>query len=189
MRVQFAILHLLRTKPTRLITAHTALTTHLAHQTRLLHTLTHPLLSPLSPPPDPNTIDTLLPLLQSAITSLPTPTSHALSSLRHLQSSTTDLAATLSYISDTLHMTRQTTTLASRRLRSTREAMAELKREWAVREEGIRWVERGGWEERLRRRESARVCGEVVGGFEEVCNGWRERLVRGTGVEMGLGVA
>lgn len=86
-------------------------------------------------------------------------------------------------------MTRQTTTLASRRLRSSREAVAELKRDWGLRDEGIQWVERGGWEERLRRRESARVCGEVVGGFEEVCNGWRERLVREGGVEVGVGVA
>lgn len=86
-------------------------------------------------------------------------------------------------------MTRQTTTLAARRLRSSREAVAELKREWEEREEGIRWVESGGWEERLRTRECARVCGEVVGGFEEVCNGWRERLIRGGSGEMGLGVA
>lgn len=47
----------------RLITAHSALTTHLAHQTRQLHSLTFPLLSPLAAPPDAETIDKLLPLL------------------------------------------------------------------------------------------------------------------------------
>ncbi|MCJ1297954.1 hypothetical protein MMC08_000743 [Hypocenomyce scalaris] len=171
---------------TRLITAHTALTSHIAHQTRLLQALTHHLLSPLSAPPDASTIDSLLPLLRDIITFIPTPTSQPLSSLRHLQNSTNDLTSTLSYLADTLHMTRQTTTLASRRLRSSREAVAELKREGAEREEGIRWVETGGWDERLSGRECARVCGEVVGGFEEVCRGWRERLVLGDGVEMGV---
>ena len=170
----------------RLITAHTALTSHIAHQTRLLQALTHHLLSPLSAPPDASTIDSLLPLLRDIITFIPTPTSQPLSSLRHLQNSTNDLTSTLSYLADTLHMTRQTTTLASRRLRSSREAVAELKREGAEREEGIRWVETGGWDERLSGRECARVCGEVVGGFEEVCRGWRERLVLGDGVEMGV---
>lgn len=60
-----------------------------------------------------------------------------------------------------------------------------MKREEEKREEGIRWVERGGWEERLAGRECAGICGEVVGGFEEVCRGWRERLVGG--LEMGPG--
>jgi hypothetical protein len=63
-----------------------------------------------------------------------------------------------------------------------------MKREMDVAEEGRRWLEQGGWEERLRGREAARVCGEVVGGFEKVCGEWRERLVRqGGGVEVGAG--
>jgi hypothetical protein len=87
-------------------------------------------------------------------------------------------------------MTRQTTSLASRRLRASREMVEELRREESLKEEGVRWVERGSWEERLRGRECARMCGEVVGGFEEVCRGWRERLVGEggmTGVEVGAG--
>lgn len=46
-------------------------------------------------------------------------------------------------------------------------------------EEGVRWLQMGGWEEKLQERQAARVCGEVVGGFEEVCEGWRRRLVEG----------
>lgn len=62
--------------------------------------------------------------------------------------------------------------------------MAEWKRESEVREEGVRWIERGGWEERLKGREAGRTCERVVGGFEEVCERWRERLVGQLGVEV-----
>ena len=74
-------------------------------------------------------------------------------------------------------MSRQTTTTAARRLRSAKELVSELRREEELREEGERWLTRGGWSEKLKRRECAHVCGEVVGGFEEVCNGFRERLL------------
>jgi hypothetical protein len=84
---------------------------------------------------------------------------------------------TLNYLSDTLHMSRQTTTTATRRLRAARETVAELRRDEELREEGERWLDKGGWGERLQKRECALVCGDVVGGFEKVCDDWRERLV------------
>ncbi|KAK3952781.1 hypothetical protein QBC32DRAFT_133709 [Pseudoneurospora amorphoporcata] len=162
---------------TRLITAHSALTTHLTHQTRQLHSLTFPLLSPLSPAPDAEAIDELLPMLVSLGSSMPRPSTAAFAQLASLHTITTDLVQTLNYLSDTLHMSRQTTTTATRRLKSARELVAELKREEELREQGERWLNRGNWSERLRNRECAHVCGEVVGGFEEVCNNWRKRLL------------
>ncbi|KAK1754730.1 hypothetical protein QBC47DRAFT_225203 [Echria macrotheca] len=161
----------------RLITAHSALTTHLSHQTRQLHSLTFPLLSPLVAPPDPETIDTLLPMLVSLSDVMPRPTTGALASLASLHAITADLVQTLNYLSDTLHMSRQTTTTATRRLKSARDLVAELRRDDELREQGERWLDRGNWGERLRSRECAHVCGEVVGGFEEVCNSWRQRLL------------
>jgi len=172
---------------TRLSTAHTALTSHIMHQTRLLQALTHPLLSPMGLPPSVETMDNLLPLLPTLILSLPQPPTIALSSLHALSTSTTDLLSTLSYLSDTLHMTRQTTTLAARRLRAAREVVESMRREVEEAEEGMRSIEMGGWDERLRGREAARVCGEVVGGFEEVCAGWRARLARQGGGEVEVG--
>ena len=74
-------------------------------------------------------------------------------------------------------MSRQTTTTATRRLKSARELVADMRREEDAREEGERWLKRGNWSERLGRRECANVCGDVVGGFEEFCNDWRARLV------------
>ncbi|KAK3327376.1 hypothetical protein B0T19DRAFT_441367 [Cercophora scortea] len=161
----------------RLITAHSALTTHLSHQTRQLHGLAFPILSPLMAPPDAETIDTLLPMLVSLSEYMPRPSTSALNSLASLHSITSDLVQTLNYVSDTLHMSRQTTTTATRRLKSARELVAEMKEEEELREEGERWITRGNWGERLRKRECADVCGEVVGGFEEVCNNWRARLL------------
>ncbi|KAF6836102.1 hypothetical protein CMUS01_05528 [Colletotrichum musicola] len=162
---------------TRLITAHSALTTHLTHQARQLHNLTFPLLSPLVPPPDSETVDELLPLLIELSESMPRPTTKAFDSLAALHTLTSDLVHSLNYLSDTLHMSRQTTTTATRRLKSAKELVAEIRREEELSEEGERWLTRGNWSEKLRRRECAGVCGEVVSGFEEVCNGWRARLL------------
>ncbi len=63
----------------------------------------------------------------------------------------------------------------------------EMRKETEARERAIQWVELGNWEGRLAGRECARVCGEVVGGFEEVCASWRKRLASGmAGVEVGV---
>ena len=76
-------------------------------------------------------------------------------------------------------MTRQTSTQASRRLKTAFDIVAELRQDAEARDEGVRWIENGGWDGRLANRECAGLCREVVGGFEEVCNGWRERLTSG----------
>ncbi|KAB8295758.1 hypothetical protein EYC80_008583 [Monilinia laxa] len=169
---------------TRLVTTHTALSTHLLHQTRLLQNLSHPLFSPLSAPPTPEFIDTLLPLLDLLSESIPRPTTQSLASITSLHSLTTDLIQTITYLSDTLHMSRQTTVTASRKLKSAKELVAEMRRDEELREEGERWVENGDWEKRLKERECAGVCRGVVGGFEEVCEDWRRRLVESAGGEV-----
>ncbi|KAI9702690.1 MAG: hypothetical protein M1820_006074 [Bogoriella megaspora] len=170
---------------TRLSTAHNSLTTHLSHQTRLLTSLTSTLFSPLSIPPSPALLDEILPLLTQLLTSptssLPYPSTKISPALYSLSTSTASLLNTLSSLSDTLQLSRQTTTSASRSLRNTQQVLAELQKEMAMAEEGRRWIERGGWEQRLRERGCARECREVVGGFEEVCRGWRERLEGGVG--------
>ncbi|MCJ1234937.1 hypothetical protein MMC14_002901 [Varicellaria rhodocarpa] len=169
---------------TRLANAHIALTTHLTHQTRLLTSLTTSFLSPLSTLAlsDPSVLLALPDLLSALLLSLPQPPNLPLPSLHALHASTADLLTTLSYLSDTLHMTRQTTTLAARRLKVARETVSGLRAEIDAAEEGVRWIEKGGWDERLRGREAAKVCAGVVGGFEEVCENWKERLIEGVGV-------
>lgn len=61
--------------------------------------------------------------------------------------------------------------------------MAEWKQESDSREEGVRFIERGKWDQRLADREAGRTCQKVVGGFEEACERWREKLVGQLGVE------
>ena len=108
---------------------------------------------------------------------MPRPSMDAYNSLASLHSITSDLVQTLNYLSDSLHMSRQVTTTATRRLKSAKDLVAEMRRDEDLREEGEAWLARGNWGERLQRRECAHVCGEVVGGFEEVCNSWRARLL------------
>lgn len=80
-------------------------------------------------------------------------------------------------------MTRQTMTMGSRKLRIVSEVLLEMRREAEVKEEAVRWIEKGRWEQRLASRECAKVCGDVVGGFEEICEQWRKRFAMG--VEVG----
>ena len=140
-------------------------------------------MSPLAAPLTPETVDELLPHLATLVATLPRPNAAPLPAMRALQAGASELLTALSHLSDSLHMARQTTTLAARRLRTTREMVGTMRRELDQAEEGMRWLEVGKWEDRLKERAAAKICGEVVGGFEEVCRGWRERLA---GSECGL---
>ncbi|EED16863.1 conserved hypothetical protein [Talaromyces stipitatus ATCC 10500] len=194
----------------RLITAHTSITSHLTHQTRALQTLIHPLLFSHFPLLSLESMDDLIPLIdEGLLPNLPLPFStqqthnsslrpqsasssrssqsqaatsaDPLLSLQALLGQTSDLTLTLRTLSDTLHESRQLTSTASRRLRSARELVAEIKREDEDREEGHRWIESGQWDRKLKEREAGRVCGEVVSGFEAVCGEWRRKLFGASG--------
>ncbi|KAF9886827.1 hypothetical protein FE257_011074 [Aspergillus nanangensis] len=179
----------------RLITAHSSITSHLTHQTRTLQTLIHPLLFSPFPLLSEDAIDTLIPLIDeellpnlpypfpeqprsssSSPSPSPSPALNPLLSLQTLISQTSDITLSLRGLSDTLYESRQLTSTASRRLRSARELVAELRREEEGREEGTRWIEKGDWDRRIQDREAGRVCGDVVSGFEAVCGEWREKL-------------
>ncbi|KAF2741386.1 hypothetical protein EJ04DRAFT_453804 [Polyplosphaeria fusca] len=167
---------------TRLKTAHDALTTHLTHQTRTLTSLSSTLSGPRAIIPDPETIDTLLPLITMTLELLPHPSPDPLYSLTQLTASTRELLQHLSNVSDSLHMSRQANGNAARRLKSAKDQLQEWKKDAELREQGVRWIERGDWDRRLKEREAKRACGSVVDGFEEVCGMWRKRLCEGLGV-------
>ncbi|KAL3458053.1 hypothetical protein BJX64DRAFT_267331 [Aspergillus heterothallicus] len=186
----------------RLITAHSSITSHLTHQTRTLQNLTHPLLFAPFPLLSEEAIDALIPLIdEGLLPSLPYPfpdqphhssrpstpsqssAANPLTSLQTLISQTSDITLSLRGLSDTLYESRQLTSTASRRLRSARELVAELRREEESREEGHRWIEKGDWDRRLRDREAGRECRDVVDGFEAFCGEWREKLFGAAGAE------
>jgi hypothetical protein len=137
------------------------------------------LLNPLASPLPPDTIDDILPQIDTALALLTAlaPSTTASVSLRSLAESTTDVVDALSSLSDSVHMMRQSSVTASRRLRSVREALREWRIENNTREDGILFIEQGCWDQRLQKRECASVCHDVLSGFEEVCDTWRERLV------------
>lgn len=76
-------------------------------------------------------------------------------------------------------MSRQTTTNASRRLKSSKEQLGEWKRDVEAKEAGVLWIEEGRWDQRLREREAGSACREVVSGFEEMFGVYRQRLCEG----------
>ncbi|KAJ4992709.1 hypothetical protein SVAN01_01755 [Stagonosporopsis vannaccii] len=167
---------------TRLKTAHDSLTTHLTHQSRVLTSLTASFTGPRAIIPSSEAIEELLPLIEQTLQSLPHSPTDPVVALSHLTLSTRELLQHLSNVSDTLHMTRQTTTNAARRLRTSKEQLHEWKRESERTTEGREFIERGDWDRRLREREAKRACGEVMEGFEEACGLWRKRLCEGLGV-------
>ncbi|KAL1954975.1 hypothetical protein VTO42DRAFT_382 [Malbranchea cinnamomea] len=176
----------------RLITAHSSLTSHLTHQTRTVQTLAHSLLFSPLPALSTDDIDDLIPLIDNILPNLPfpvpqnqsnqehgqpdVPSANPLGSLQSLLTQTSDFTLALRTLSDTLHESRQLTTTASRRLKSVREVVAEIRRDEEAREEGTRWIEKGEWDRRLGEREAGKVCKDVVSGFEAFCGEWRARL-------------
>ncbi|KAJ4286720.1 hypothetical protein N0V90_012972 [Kalmusia sp. IMI 367209] len=161
---------------TRLKTAHDALTTHLSHQSRTLTSATAAFTGPRAIMPDLEEIETLLPLITSTLELLPHSSPQALISLSQLTISTRELLEHLSNVSDSLHMSRQKTLEANRRLRSSKDQLAEWKKDMELRELGIQFIDNGDWDRRLKEREAGSACGDVVNGFEEACGVWRKKL-------------
>ncbi|KAI5790904.1 hypothetical protein FPQ18DRAFT_409991, partial [Pyronema domesticum] len=160
----------LETASNRLTTAHSALATNMLNQTRLLRELGFGITS-LSLPLE----DTDL-LLDSLIDLIPRPMVEPLADLQELSQLTLSLASQLSFLGDSLHMARQSSVMANRKLRVAKEACADWKHETEEVEKARRWIEDGDWDGRLERREAAGVCGEVMRGFEGFCEGIEKRV-------------
>ncbi len=160
----------------RLITAYTAISTNLVHQTRIIQTLSAHFMSPFTFPPSLDEVDDMLPLLVATLELVPRSNPCVALAINSLQSSALELISTLSVLADSLHMIRQTTSSVARRLKAAKDAMEELKIETELWEEGIKWVEKGNWDERLRNRQCGNICEDLVGGFKEVCDWWEKSI-------------
>ncbi|KAL6705821.1 hypothetical protein ACN47E_006281 [Coniothyrium glycines] len=167
---------------TRLKTAHDALTTHLSHQSRTLTSLASSFSGPRPIIPDLETIESLLPLIETTLELLPHSSSEPLVAISQLTRSTQELLQHLGNVSDTLHMSRQKTTNAARRLKVSKEQLQDWKRENEKSQEGQEYIEHGDWDKRLQDKEAKRACDDVLGGFEDICGMWRKRLCEGLGV-------
>lgn len=169
----------LETHTQRLTTSTNSLSSHIVQQTRLLASLSSSLFSPFAftAPLDPLDIDEVLPVLAQALQDLPSPDARALQALAKFDRETADLVHTLAGLTDSLQMGRQTTSSAARHLRSTHAMVTELRRENELAEQAKWKIEKDAWDRRLGERWCARECSDVVGGFEQVCEGLRQGLV------------
>ena len=162
---------------TRIITAFASITSHRTHKTREISSQAHSLLIDraftLSEDEIVNVIAEIDVLIQYA--QLPA-APKSLRSLQELMANTTDLTRCLGSLTDILQESRQASSAASRRLKSVRDFVVELRQEEEAREEAIRYLERGDWDQRIGEREARRTCGDVVDGFETTCDMWRSRL-------------
>ncbi|KIW02558.1 uncharacterized protein PV09_06013 [Verruconis gallopava] len=167
---------------TRLSTAYTALSTHLTNQTRILSQLTSHLMSPLTPIyVHPDLLSEMEPVLDATLASISTlhPSSRPPLAIHTLLSETADLIQDLNYLKDTLQVNQQTTTVGARKLRVVKDLLREAREEMNSRDESVRWIEQGCWDQRLREREAETECNGILRGFEMVCEGWGERLKEG----------
>lgn len=173
----------------RLSTAYTALSTHLANQTRILAQLASYLMSPLSTILiSPDLLADLDEPLDAALESIPTlmPSSKPPQSLHILLTETAELIQDLNYLKDTLQVNQQTTLTASRRLKAAKDVLRETQKDIEEREASVAWIEQGGWGVKLEERRAAADCANILGGFEKVCDGWGQRILA---QEAGIGVA
>ncbi|KAI5853881.1 hypothetical protein BZA05DRAFT_394973 [Tricharina praecox] len=154
----------------RLTTAHSALSLNMLYQTRTLRDLGFSINAVSLPPPETTEI------MEGLLELIPRPAIEPLAELTTLHHLTLSLAAQLSSISDSLHMTRQSSIVARRKLQAAKEACADWRNELEMVETARRWIEDGDWDAKCKRRDAAVVCRDVTSGFEDVCRGFEEKL-------------
>lgn len=126
----------------------------------------------------PELLEDTLPYLEETITAMTTllPSSRPPSAIHTLLSETAELMQDLNYLKDTLQVNQQTTTAGSRKLRAVKDLLRDTREEMNGRDDSVRWIEQGCWGQRLQQREAELECREILNGFEQVCEGWGERL-------------
>ncbi|MBA7496466.1 hypothetical protein ES702_07074 [subsurface metagenome] len=163
----------------RLATAYTSLSTHRTYQGREILITSHPVtntgaFSGIFDLP-PETIDLIIAEIESLIQTLPfLPTSpppstpsNLLIALQSFAHSTHDFLSTLHALIDTLIEHRQHILTATRRLKSVRELVEDIRTEEELVETSIILIQAGDWDRRCRERHAAKAVGELLQGFKE----------------------
>jgi len=174
----------------RLHTAYTSMSTHRSHQLREFSNTSHPLISTNSfsstffDLPE-ETIELLITELDSLILSLPflpslqvpAASTNPLISLQVLANSTHELLSMLHGLTDTLTEHRQHLLTATRRLKSVRDLVEEMRVEEELVETSIMLIQAGDWDRRCRDRHACKAVGEVLEGFKKT---WDVDYVEGS---------
>lgn len=163
---------------TRIATAYTSMANHRAHKPREILNLAQSLLFARSFSLSEEETDSLVSEIDLLIEHLHLPTGLSpLQPLHALITSTADLVHSLRSVADIIQESHQGSSTAFRRLKNVQALVTELRQEEEAREEAIRYLERGEWDQRIRSGQAASICGEVVTGFEATCDEWRDRLL------------
>ncbi len=161
----------------RMTTTYTSAASHRTQKTKEIYSLAHSLLLDRYANLAEEDIGELIAKLDMLLEHLQLPSGPSpLQSLHTLIASTADVAHSLRSLTDMIQESRQAATAASRRLKSVKEFVMALQREEEAREEGVRYLEKGDWDRRIREREAQCLCGDVVAGFETTLDAWRYRL-------------
>ncbi|ERF74463.1 hypothetical protein EPUS_03901 [Endocarpon pusillum Z07020] len=162
---------------TRMTTAYTSIAMHRTQKTREIYSVAHSLLLDRYPNLAEEDIGGLIAELDILLEYLQLPSGPSpLQSLHSLIAGTADLAHSLRSLTDMIQESKQAASAASRRLKNAKDVVMELQQEEEAREEGIRYLEEGDWDRRIRDREAECLCGDVVAGFETTFDAWRYRL-------------
>ena len=162
----------------RLITSTNSLSSHLTQKTRTVASLSSSLFPPigLATPLSLVVIEELIPQMDQVLQNLPPPDSRALQGVAKLDRETADLLHTLAGLTDSLQMGKQATASAARHLRNTLTMVTQLRKESDAAEQAKYKIEKEGWDRRLGERWCASECSDVIGGFEQACEGFRRGL-------------
>lgn len=158
----------------RLSSACEAVAATVAGQARALQQLVHAIPAQLH---DAAAADELLQLVAGTADAIPRVPAPPLAALRDLSRAAQDVKVSLGGVADAVQMTRETAETAARRLEGARLLVARIRNEAAILEEGLEAIGAAGWQRRIASRESARVCQDVIRGFEETCGEYRATLV------------
>lgn len=163
----------------RLNTSTNSMSSHLGKETRALQTLSASLYSPfMITGLDAEALDQAVPMIESLLQDLPLPQpdEDTLKGLQKLGYETERTIGTLSQLTDTLQMGKQTTNTAARHLRTTQTMVEELRRERERAESAREDLAKSGFEGRIRERWCKSECEDVVSGFESLCRDLRKSL-------------
>jgi hypothetical protein len=154
---------------TRMVTAYTSMATHRTHKQRDIFAQSHSLLYGHSAMYLPEEfIDLLIDDIQALESSVPfLPAQNPLLSLQILASQTGELTQTLRGLTDLLQENKLATNAATRKLKSVKDMVEDMQEEEELVESSMMLIQAQDWDRRLRERQAAQACREVVQGFAE----------------------
>lgn len=154
---------------TRMATAYMSMATHRTHKQREVFALSHSLLYGNAGVELPDEfLDLMISEMDELLSTTPfLQTQNPLLSLQILASQTSDLTQTLRGLTDLLQENRLAANVATRKLKSVRDMVEDMRIEEELVDNSIMLIHAGDWDRRCRERQAGKMCREVVRSFGE----------------------